>query len=33
MKQRFLALIGLLLLVGGRQAESASTVSAEVDAI
>jgi hippurate hydrolase len=33
MKQAFLHLTGLLLLVGGPQAESASAVSAEVDAI
>jgi amidohydrolase len=33
MKQRLLALTGLLLLVGGRQAQSASAVSAEVDAV
>jgi hippurate hydrolase len=32
MKQRFLALAGLLLLVCGRQAQSAGAVSAEVDA-
>ena len=33
MKQRLLALVALLLLVGGRQAQSASAVSAEVDAV